>query len=60
MKLAMRPIAFIFLLTLVHMSETCSLKQSSESIKTPNSVSFVLGLIEESPKNDSVVVFRLN
>ena len=60
MKLAMQPNAFMFLLTLVHMSEICSSKRSSESIKTQSSASSVLHLIEEPPKSDSVGVFEVN
>ena len=42
------------------MSEIYSSKRSSESIKTQSSVSFVLDLIEEPTKIDSVGVFELN
>ena len=59
MKLVTQPNAFISLLTLAHMSEICSSKRSTESIKTPSSVSFVLYLKEEPPKGDSVGVFEL-
>ena len=41
------------------MSEIYSSKRSSESIKTQSSVSFVLDLIEEPTKIDSVGVFEL-
>ena len=41
------------------MSEIYSSKRSSESIKTQSSVSFVLDLIEEPAKIDSVGVFEL-
>ena len=42
------------------MNEIYSSKRSSESIKTQSSVSFVLDLIEEPTKIDSVGVFELN
>ena len=58
MKLAMRPNAFIFVRTLVHISEICSSKRNSESIKTPISVFFMLDLIKEPVKSDSVGVFE--
>ena len=35
------------------------IKQSSEPIKTPSSVSFVLQLTEEPPKSRSVGIFEL-
>ena len=35
------------------------IKQSSEPIKTPSSVSFVLQLTEEPPKSHSVGIFEL-
>ena len=54
MKLDMWPNALGLLPTLVHMSKTCSSKRNSESFKTPRSVSFVLDLIKEPPKCDSV------
>ena len=54
-KLAMRSNAFSLLLALEQISEICSWKWSSELVKTPSSVSFVLDLIEEPPKCDSVV-----
>ena len=60
MKLAIRPNAFSLLLTLEHMSKICSSNWSSKSVKTPSSVSFVLDLIEEPPKCDSVCVSELN
>ena len=60
MKLAMRPDAFSLHPTLEHMSEICLSKQSSEPVKTPSSVSFVLDLIGEPPKYDSVGVSELN
>ena len=54
-KLAMRSNVFSLLLALEQISEICSWKWSSELVKTPSSVSFVLDLIEEPPKCDSVV-----
>ena len=41
-KLSMRPRACNFLLSLLQMEETCWSKLSSESIKIPSKISFVL------------------
>ena len=60
MKLAMQTNAFSLLLTLEHMSEICSSKWSSESVKTPDNVSLVVDLIEEPPKCESVGISELN
>ena len=58
-KVAMRPKAYNFLLALLQMEEICRSKLSSESIKIPNKVSFVLVLIEASPIDTSVGVLEL-
>ena len=42
------------------MSQICSSKKSSRSIKIPTSVSFVPYLIEEPSKGDTVGVFEFN
>ena len=49
----MRPRACNFLLALLQMEEICWSKLSSESIKIPSKVSFVLVLIEVSPIRQS-------
>ena len=54
----MRPRACNFLLALLHM-EACLSKLSSESVKIPSKVSFVLVLIEVSPVETSVRVLEL-
>ena len=59
-KVAMRPRACNFLLALLQMEEICWSKLSSESIKIPSKVSFVLVLIEASPIDTSVGVLELN
>ena len=58
-KVAMRPRACNFLLALLQMEEICWSKLSSESIKIPSKVSFVLVLIEVSPIDISVGVLEL-
>ena len=58
-KVAMRPKACNFLLALLQMEEICWSKLSSESIKIPSKVSFVLVLIEASPIDTSVRVLEL-
>ena len=58
-KVAMRPKACNFLLALLQMEEICWSKLSSESIKIPSKVSFVLVLIEASPIDTSVGVLEL-
>ena len=58
-KVAMRPRACNFLLALLQMEEICWSKLSSESIKIPSKVSFVLVLIEASPIDTSVGVLEL-
>ena len=45
----MRPRAFNFLLALLQMEETCWSKLSSDSIKIPSKVSFVVVVSEVSP-----------
>ena len=55
----MRPKACNFLLALLQMEEICWSKLSSESIKIPSKVSFVLVLIEVSPIDTSVGVLKL-
>ena len=55
----MRPEACNFLLGLLQMEEICWSKLSSEPIKIPSRVSFVLVLIETSPIDTSVGVFEL-
>ena len=58
-KVAIRPRACNFLLALLQMEEICWSKLSSESIKIPSKVSFVLVLIEVSPIDTSVGVLEL-
>ena len=58
-KVAMRPKACNFLLALRQMEEICWSKLSSESIKIPSKVSFVLVLIEASPIDTAVRVLEL-
>ena len=58
-KVAMRPRACNFLLALLQMEEICWSKLSSESIKIPSKVSFVLVLTEASPIDTSVRVLEL-
>ena len=58
-KVAMRPKACNFWLALLHMEEMYWSKLSSESIKIPSKVSFVLALIEASPIDTSVGVLEL-
>ena len=55
-KLAMRPRACNFLLALLEMEEKCRSKLSSESIKIPSKVSFVVAVSEVSPSDKSVGV----
>ena len=55
----MRPITCNFWLALPQMEEICWSKLSSESIKIPSKVSFVLVLIEASPIYISVEVLEL-
>ena len=55
----MRPRACNFFLALLQMEEICWSKLSSESIKIPSKVSFVLVLIEASPIDTSVRVLKL-
>ena len=55
----MRPRACNFLLALLQMEEKCWPKLSSESIKIPNKVSFVLVLSESSLIYTSVGVLEL-
>ena len=55
----MRPKACNFFLALLQMEEICWLKLSSEPIKIPSKVSFVLVLIEASPIDTSVGVLEL-
>ena len=50
----MRPRACNFLLELLQMKETCWSKLSSESIKIPSKVSYVLVVSEASPIDTSV------
>ena len=57
-KVAMRPKACNFWLALLQMEEICWSKLSSESIKIPSKVSFVLVLIEASPIYISVEVLE--
>ena len=59
MKLVMRPRACNFLLALLQMEETCWSKLSSESIKIPSKVSFVLVVNEVSVIDTSVGVLKL-
>ena len=58
-KVAMRPRTCNFLLALLHMVKICWSKLSSESIKIPSKVYFVLVLIEASPIDTSVTVLEL-
>ena len=58
-KVAMRPRACNFLLTLLQTEEICWSKLSSESIKIPSKVSVVLVLIEVSPIDTSVGFLEL-
>ena len=58
-KLEMRPRACNFLLASLQMEEICWSKLSSESIKIPSKVSFVLGVSEASPMDTSVRVLKL-
>ena len=53
----MRPRACNFLLTLVQKEETCWSRLSSESIKIPSKVSFVLVGSEAAPIDTSVEGF---
>ena len=55
----MRPKACNFLLTLLQMEEMCWSKLSSESMKIPSKVSFVLVLSEPSPIDTSVGALEL-
>ena len=55
----MRPRACHFLLALLSMEVTCWSKLSSESIKIPSKVSFMLVLSEASPVDTSVGVLEL-
>ena len=55
----MQPRACDFLLALLQMEETCWSKLSSESVKIPSKVSFVLVLSEASPIDTSVGVLEL-
>ena len=48
-----------FLLALIEVEETCCSKLTFESIKIPSKVSFVLVLIEASPRDTSVGVLEL-
>ena len=59
MKEAMHPKACNFLLALLQMEEICWSKLSSESIKIPSKVSFVLVISEASPIDTSVGVLKL-
>ena len=54
----MRPRACCMLLALLQMGETCWSKLSSESIKIPSEVSFVLVLSEASPIDTSAGVLE--
>ena len=58
-KEAMRPKACNFLLALLQMEEICWSKLSSESIKIPSKVSFVLVLSGALPIDTSVGVLEL-
>ena len=55
----MRPKACNFLLAVLQMEEICWSKLSSELIKIPSKVSFVLALIEASPIETTVGVLKL-
>ena len=54
----MRTKACNFLLALLQLEEICWSKLSSESIKIPSKVSFVIVLIEASPIDTSVGVLE--
>ena len=58
-KLEMRPRACNFLLASLQMEEICWSKLSSESIKIPSKISFVLVVSEASPMDTSVRVLKL-
>ena len=58
-KVAMRPKACNFLLSVLQMEEICWSKLSSELIKISSKVSFVLVLIEASPIETTVGVLKL-
>ena len=58
-KVAMRPEACNFWLSLLQMEEICWSKLSSDSIKIPSKVSFVLVLIDASAIDTSVGVLEL-
>ena len=58
-KVGMRPRACNFLVVLLQMEEICWVKLSSQSIKIPSKVSFVLLLIEASPIDTLVGVLGL-
>ena len=58
-KVAMRPKACNFFLALLQMEEICWSKLSSEWIKIPSKVSFVLVLTEASPIDTSDGVLEL-
>ena len=58
-KVAMRPRACNFLLSLLQIIGTCWSKLSSQSIKIPSKVSFELVLSEASPIDASVGVLEL-
>ena len=47
------------IVALIQMEETCWSKLSSESIKIPSKVSFMLVLIEASPIDTSVGILEL-
>ena len=55
----MRPNACNFWLALLQMEEICWSKLSSESIKIPSKVSFVLVLIGASPIDTSIGILEL-
>ena len=58
-KVAMRPRECNFLLALLQMEGTCWSKLSSESIKIPSKVPFVLVLSEASPIDTSIGISEL-
>ena len=58
-KVAIRPRECNFLLALLQMEETCCSKLSSESIKIPSKVPFVLVLYEASPIDTSIGILEL-
>ena len=58
-KVTMRSGACNFLLALIQTEETCWSKLSSDSIKIPSKISFVLVLNEASPMDTSVGVLEL-